>query len=180
MLYLIATSIVVLVLIMYFALFKGISKEKSVIIRDINDVFKDILGDVPKYSWGAPGITGIAISNNLKQVALINQSIQKVYGVEQIRGHEIKNVEPGRVSPGITVHRDSIIGDLRGVGEGIGAAIAEPIANAALKREAQNKSGLFVQVKDIDHPVWRITMYNTHDQDRWHEILSQLYEGILS
>ena len=45
--------------------------------------------------------------------------------------------------------------------------------NARVERENRKASGLFVQVRDIDHPEWRIDMPNEKSQRRWMEILRQ-------
>lgn len=48
----------------------------------------------------------------------------------------------------------------------IGANIGQGIVN-------NRASGLFVYVKDVDHPVWRVEIFKTAEQARWMEILTQ-------
>ena len=45
--------------------------------------------------------------------------------------------------------------------------------NIRTNRENKRNSGLFVHVRDIDNPVWRINMLQEKDQPRWMEILRQ-------
>ena len=45
--------------------------------------------------------------------------------------------------------------------------------NIRTNRENKKNSGLFVHVRDIDDPVWRINMLAAQDQQRWMEILRQ-------
>jgi hypothetical protein len=44
---------------------------------------------------------------------------------------------------------------------------------AAAKIDAAARSGFFVEVRDIDHPRWRIAMKDEAQQARWMEILRQ-------
>ncbi len=121
--------------------------------------FESMLNEKSKYYF-EKGKTGIAISNDLQRIALVEGKRQKVYKVEDLRGHKTSIVEPNQ-----------IIGDRIGMqahGYNIGSAI-----------KAAKESGLFVEVRDINNPVWRIKMLSKEDQQRWHELLSQLYEGTL-
>lgn len=45
--------------------------------------------------------------------------------------------------------------------------------NARVERENRKTSGLFVQVRDIGHPEWRIDMPSEQNQKRWMEIMRQ-------
>lgn len=45
--------------------------------------------------------------------------------------------------------------------------------NIRISGENKRNSGLFVHVRDIDNPVWRINMLAAQDQQRWMEILRQ-------
>lgn len=116
-----------------------------------------ILDDKPKYFY-ENGRTGIAISSDLQKIALSEGDHQKVYDIEQIRGHKTSLIKP-----------DQIFG--RHIG------MAAHVHNFTTGIKAIKQSGLFVEVKDIDNPVWRIKMFRRADQQRWHEILCQLYEG---
>ena len=45
--------------------------------------------------------------------------------------------------------------------------------NARVARDNRQASGLFVRVRDIDRPEWRIDMPSEKNQKRWMEILRQ-------
>lgn len=44
---------------------------------------------------------------------------------------------------------------------------------AAMDREAKLNTGLFVTVRDVDHPQWRVSMKIENVRLRWVEILRQ-------
>lgn len=53
------------------------------------------------------------------------------------------------------------------------AGIAAAGHNARNARRNRKESGLFISVRDIDRPEWRIDMPNEKNQKRWMEILRQ-------
>lgn len=59
------------------------------------------------------------------------------------------------------------------VGVGVRGSLAAVGASAQAEREAKANSGLFVTVKDIESPKWRIAMKDEVIQARWMEILRQ-------
>ena len=103
----------------------------------------------------------------------------KIYDINRIRGHKISNVEPGKVRSG-ELYAPGIRGNIQSASVNIGSAIRDSIENARMLKDSEDESGLFISVKDIDYPVWHIRIYDEYQQNRWHEILSQLYEGTLS
>ena len=138
------------------------------------DFFEDSFGSAAKYSFLGNG-TGIGISDDLKRIGLISFNKSKIYNTDQIRGHKISDVTPGQIRAGHVIG-----GGMQGAGANIGYAIRASIENKKLQTEARDESGLFIDVKDIDNPEWHIRMYDRTTQKRWHEILTQLYEGTLS
>lgn len=109
------------------------------------------------HAWG-DGKGGIGISQDRKRVALCEKGILKIYDRDQVRSHHCTVVTPGVV----------VGGGMQGSAHNIGAAIA-----------AGKETGLFVRVKDIDAPVWRIPIKDDRTQVVWDEILLQWYEGVL-
>ncbi len=149
--WIVATTIVAIILIVNHR-----TKTNSAIVMAI---FKSMLNENPRYYYEKRK-TGIAISNNFQKIALVNENRHKVYNLEDIRNHETSIVEP-----------DQIIGNRIGM-----QAHAYNVGSAI---KASRESGLFIKVKDIEYPVWRIEMFSKVDQQRWHELLNQLYEGRL-
>ena len=79
-----------------------------------------------------------------------------------------------------------LFGDLRGwekiwltgggvvvAGAGLQSAMGAAAANNQARAQNRKGSGLFVKVRDIDHPVWQIQFATAKELDRWFEILSQ-------
>ena len=124
--------------------------------------FKQIFDSEPRYSFFNEG-TGIAISKDSKQVGIVDGDRRKIYSTDNIRSHKIELVLPGQYS-----------------GTGVRGSLQAAANNQAAATVARSQSGLFVQTKDVENPEWRIKMYNKADQNRWHEIFTQLYEGSLS
>lgn len=59
------------------------------------------------------------------------------------------------------------------IGVGLQAGMAALGANTRAKARARANTGLFISVKDINHPVYRIGMQNKKDRQKWFEILTQ-------
>ena len=64
-------------------------------------------------------------------------------------------------------------GELVGGGGGLAAGVAISKHNARKRRENEAGTGIFVNVKDIENPRWRIAFGRESDIDRWMEILRQ-------
>lgn len=137
------------------ALFSISAKVKAAGSADVT--FIKMLGERPKH-YHFYDSTGIAISRDAKQVALIQYTKKAVYDASLIRGHRMSYVEADRIYDG---------------------SVQAAVVNMKLKSDAAAETGLFVQVKDIENPEWRISMPVKKDQAKWHEILTQFYEGEL-
>lgn len=97
--------------------------------------------------------TAIAIYPDRKSLVLKNGSISKEYSFKDVREWET-NVQTG--------------------GEIYGGGIATLGPNIRAAHANKKATGLFITVRDIDNPVWRINMPDKSDQQRWMEILRQL------
>ncbi|HZR03045.1 MAG TPA: DUF4755 domain-containing protein [Burkholderiales bacterium] len=111
-----------------------------------------------KYAIMANDGSAIAISPQHKLLLLRNARFQeKQYPFESVRGWNIKFQQSGRV-------------------HGAGSLAAIGVANATNRTnrlmDAQ-ANGLYIEVKDIDLPVWRVAIQMEAQQQRWHEILTQ-------
>ena len=102
--------------------------------------------------------TGIAINRPAKTLTLLVNGFQKSYSFAEVREWETSNERPGQIV---------------GSGIGVGASAAVLGASIRAEREAKKNSGLFVTVKDIENPKWRIAMKDVIIQARWMEILRQ-------
>nr|WP_225562971.1 DUF4755 domain-containing protein [Rhodanobacter sp. DHG33] len=100
---------------------------------------------------------GIAVNGQTQQLALISDGKSKVYGFSDVRKWETSFERPGHVSNAVN----------------ISSALAADAANIRMHREAKANSGLFITVRDVDNPVWRIPLIDKPQQQRWMEILRQ-------
>lgn len=64
-------------------------------------------------------------------------------------------------------------GHLVGYAGSVAGGFAQAGNNARVNRENRAASGLFVHVRDINHPVWRIAFPTQEALLRWNEILRQ-------
>jgi len=115
-----------------------------------------------KYATMAGDSSGIAISPQHRLVLLRDtRGQEKQYPFDAIRGWKTNFQESVRV---------------QGAGTGMAGLSAIGAANA-MNRDArrlnQKASGLFIELKDIDFPVWRVGFQSQEVQNRWHEILTQ-------
>ena len=125
--------------------------------------------------------SAIYIYSDLKKIGLVEGINAKVYDIGSVREYSFSLIDPHQYS---TLGRTEVIGGglagaAHNIGSSIGDGIATAVTNRQAKKEAQQKSGLFIRVKDIDHPQWRIEMYDMNEQIKWNEILTQLFEGTL-
>lgn len=111
-----------------------------------------------KYSF-MNGDTAIAVSPEQKIVRLKSGGLVKDYPFTDVRNWEAHLLTGGD----IVATSATVQGGLAAVG-----------ANRRNAKMNKVGSGLFVNVRDIDHPSWHIVMLNKADQNRWMEILQQL------
>lgn len=104
---------------------------------------------------------GVAINRAARTLTLMAGGQVKTYAYADIREWEAKLFKAGR-----------------NFGVGVRGRLAAMDANAAARHEAASSSGLFVTVKDIDNPKWRVAMSDETMQARWMEILRQEIKGI--
>lgn len=101
------------------------------------------------------GKTGIAIDTDKQEVHLKDRANYKVYKYNDIRTWE-SNVQTG--------------------GQTYGGGLNVVAANLANARQITENTGLFIKVKDIDFPEWKISFPMKsvkNDLNRWTEILRQ-------
>lgn len=101
--------------------------------------------------------TGIALNRSKRELGLLADGAWKTYGYEQIREWAIQAQKAGTVVAGF------------GVVNGISAAGA----SARMAREAKANTGLFLTVKDLARPQWRVAMKEPLARARWMELLRQ-------
>lgn len=101
------------------------------------------------------GKTGIAVDTDKREVHLKDRGNYKVYKFHEIRSWEI-NVSTG--------------------GQIYGGGLNVLAANLANARQNTDSTGLFIKVKDVDFPEWKISFplkSVKNDLKRWMEILQQ-------
>lgn len=112
-------------------------------------------GQGAQYAYVADN-TGIAVDPARKTVRLKNGSTIQAYPFSAVREWRT-NLSSGGAIIGATGT----------------AGFAAAGANLSNERANRKNSGLFVSVRDIDHPEWRIDMPNENNQKRWMEIMRQ-------
>ena len=100
--------------------------------------------------------TAIAIDPDTKRILLRSGGYEKVYPFEEVRGWSAEMRTGGEVSGA--------------VGQ---AAAFQMGHNIRVQRENKAASGIFINVKDINMPKWRVAYPNQGLMDRWAEILRQ-------
>nr|WP_315392234.1 DUF4755 domain-containing protein [uncultured Duganella sp.] len=105
--------------------------------------------------------TVIVLNPQLRRMALAVGGDAKVYGYGDVREWSAQKESRGG-----------------SVGIGVAGTVAAGSASIAASRQADLNTGLFLTVRDVDHPLWRISMFEASDRARWAEILRQeLSEG---
>jgi len=106
--------------------------------------------------------TAIALNSQTRRIAVSAGGESKIYGYEDVRDWEVRKVSRAGGA----------------VGYGVTGTIAAGSQNIAASMEADRQTGLFLTMRDIEHPQWRISMFGSDDRARWAEILRQeLDEG---
>lgn len=101
--------------------------------------------------------SGIAVNPKSRTVTLSHAGSWKTYSYDDVRKWRTTLVRPGMV----------------GAGANMGTALAAVGAEVRMRAEAAADTGLFVDVRDVDRPKWRIAMRSEAVQARWMEILNQ-------
>lgn len=104
----------------------------------------------------ALGDTAIAINTKARTLSLRVGEKWKTYPFADIREWRVSKHTAGQVVAG------NVTGAMAALGPNIRAS-----------RDADAATGLFVTVRDIDNPQWRIAMYDVATQAKWMEILQQ-------
>ena len=120
-----------------------------------------------KYKYGNDE-HGIALDEAKSEIHLFTYGISKTYPFSEIRGFTTNIATGGKM--------------IAGFGTGLAAtahALSVASANKAQERQNQDATGIFISVKDIDHPEWRIKFSKyPHDEERlqkqWMEIFRQV------
>lgn len=97
--------------------------------------------------------SAIAVNEEQRSISLLEEERSKTYDFSDVRSWECRLETPGQVF-------------------GTSSAQVQSI-NRQLAYDAQDRSGLFVSVKDVQHAVWHVRIADKPTLDRWHEILTQ-------
>ncbi|MEQ8378221.1 DUF4755 domain-containing protein [Parvibaculum sp.] len=134
----------------------GNAKKKSA--DRVSGIVEKAFGGAAKYKFSGPD-TGVAMPSDLKQILLVSPYSEKTYAVDQIRSHEIRDKE---IVEQRRRERGNIVSDFR----------ANQL-EAEDRQRAKESFGLFVTVKDVDHPEWRVAIDSAVERKKWNEILNQ-------
>jgi hypothetical protein len=157
-----------LVLVSYGLTLRHLSKHATPRVLDqARGAFRAFIGHMPKhFDLGTTNVTGKGITGT--GVAYADGT---VYMLDQGVGAKIPLAD-------IRVWRWEIPGHDRVIGYG-SERVAAALHTAAAEAKARSNSGLFVSVKDVEHPEWHFRCDDKAVLDRWHEILTQASEGKL-
>lgn len=102
------------------------------------------------------GGSAVAVNRQAKTLSLRIGEKWKAYPFADVRGWEANKERAGQV-----------------VASNLTGAMASLGPNLRASRDAAAATGLFVTVRDIENPKWRIAMGDSSTQARWMEILRQ-------
>lgn len=119
--------------------------------------------------------TAVALDMDKRMVKLRSQfptgTVEREYSFDQVRGAN-SNIQKGGGVVGGAYGGGGLQGALNA--SAAGAQIAG--ANYRIQKENAQATGVFVTVKDIDHPRWRLSFASEHDIHKWMEIFEQAFE----
>lgn len=98
-------------------------------------------------------------------------TVEREYSFDQVRGASSNIQKGGQIVGG--AYGSGFQGALNA--GAAGAQIAG--ANYRIRKENAKATGIFVTVKDIDYPRWRLSFATEHDIFRWMEIFEQAFEA---
>lgn len=101
--------------------------------------------------------TAIALNSQTRKLAVSAGGESKVYNYDDVREWDVRKVSRGSGA----------------VGYGLTGTISAGSQNIAASMQADRETGLFLTMRDIEHPVWRVSMFGSDDRARWAEILRQ-------
>jgi hypothetical protein len=108
--------------------------------------------------------TAIVLNSQTRRVAVSARGESKIYSYDDVRAWDVRKVSRAGGA----------------VGYGLTGTIGAGSQNIAASMEADRQTGLFLTMRDIEHPEWRISMFGQDDRARWGEILRQeLDDGTL-
>ena len=125
-----------------------------------------------KYSH-LEGPTGIAIDPDRKILRLRSNGDTGRPATKDYPFSAIRDFEKLVFSGGQIVGQHSAGPNMQSA---VGASLANigvAAQNARIKRDNQKRSGIFIAVKDIEHPKWQVAFSDEKGMDRWMEILRQ-------
>ena len=104
--------------------------------------------------------SGISINIPQRKILVGRGTVSKIYDFGDVREWSTERAEAERL-----------------VGFNLGGAASMQVGahNLGAAIKANERSGIFIRVKDIDHPVWQISLTNQADLDRWTEILTRAF-----
>ncbi len=103
--------------------------------------------------------SGIAMDIKARKIAVASKNACKIYDFDDIRGFRSSFQSGGQVQA---------FGNV-----GVNANMQMAAANIGTGLRNYSQSGLFVRVRDVDHPEWQIQGIDAKHAARWMEIFEQ-------
>lgn len=101
--------------------------------------------------------TAIALNSQTRRIAVSAGGESKIYGYDDVREWDVRKVSRAGGA----------------VGYGVSGTVAAGSQNIAASMQADRETGLFLTMKDVVHPLWRVSMFDPADRARWTEIFRQ-------
>lgn len=172
----------VILLVLALALLFVVSRKLGDVGRVNMDPWLATVSDCKyKYAWDGTGIAVDQANSCLHLLARFNGiPVAKTYPLSDVRSWRFE-------MPELVLERGGAVigGGLVGASHNLGHGIGQAITNSVRESRVIENTGLFVDVRDIDHPQWFIKFRSRtpHDKStqmelrRWMEILAQHVNG---
>lgn len=112
--------------------------------------------------------TGIATLKSGMGIILFEEGFHKTHNMRHYPTADIREWKQSWVTPGKVVG-----GNATHLAQGVSDALEKASANSSMRRQAAKESGLFIDVRDVDHPRWKIEFPNEDELLKWFEIMNQ-------
>lgn len=172
----------VILLVLALALLFFVSRKLGDVGRVNMDPWLATVSDCKyKYAWDGTGIAVDQANSCLHLLARFNGiPVAKTYPLSDVRSWRFE-------MPELVLERGGAVigGGITGASRNLGYGIGQAISNSVRESRVIENTGLYVDVRDIDHPQWFIKFRSRtpHDKStemelrRWMEILAQHVNG---
>jgi hypothetical protein len=175
-------TVFVVLMVLAIAILFFLSRKLGDVGRVNTNPWLSAVGDCKyKHAWDGTGIAVDEADGCLHLLARFNGiPVAKTYPLSDVRSWRFE-------MPDLVIERGGAVigGGITGASRNLGYGIGQSIANSVRESRVIENTGLYVDVRDIDHPQWFIKFRSRtpHDKStemelrRWMEILAQHVNG---